>query len=64
MANLAAYSNDTRLVIKCGLTSSEDKHGNLGVKGSGDSSILGYVDSKQMVKNICTSQKYISWYYS
>ena len=61
MANLAPYRNYTRLVINRGLTVSEDKNGNLGVRGSGDYYILSYLDSKHMMKNICTSQKYISW---
>ena len=63
MADLAASCNDTILVINRGITGSEDKHGNLGVRGIGYSSILVYVDSKQMVKNICASQKYTSWSY-
>ena len=62
MANLAASQNDTRLVINRGLTVAKDKYGNLGVRGgSGDSSLLGSVDSKQMVKNLCSSQKKTSW---
>ena len=46
MENLAESHNDTRLVIKHGLTSSEDKYGNLGFRGSGYYSLLYYVDSK------------------
>ena len=63
MANLYASRNDTRLVINRDLTVSQNKNSNLGIKGSVDSSILGSIDSKNMVKNICTSHKYISWYY-
>ena len=63
MENLFASLNDTRLVINHSLTVSEDKHFNLGVRGSVDSSILSSVDIKYMVKNICTERKYISWYY-
>ena len=63
MANLAASRNDKILLINRGTTVSEDKHGNLGIRGSGDSSILVSIDSKQMMKNICTSQKDISWSY-
>ena len=63
MANLAASHNDTRMIINRGLTISDDNDGNLGVRGCGDSSILGSIDSKQMVKNLCTSQKHISWSY-
>ena len=54
MANLAAFCNDTILVINRRLTISEDKHGNLCVRGSVDSYILGSVYSKHTVKNICT----------
>ena len=35
---------------------SEDKHSNLVIRGNGDYSILVSVYSKQMVKNLCTSQ--------
>ena len=63
MKNVSASRNDTRLFIKRCLTFSEDKHGNLGIIGSRDSYILGSVDSKHMVKNLCTSQKYIYWSY-
>ena len=49
--HLAASCNNTRLVIKRYLTVIVDKHVNLGVKGSGDSSILGSVDIRQTVKN-------------
>ena len=63
MENLVASSNDTILVINRSITGSEVKHGNLGIRVSEDSSILGYVDSKHMVKNICTSQKCIFWSY-
>ena len=55
MAYLAASGNDTRLVIKLGLTFSEDKHGNLDVRGIGYYYILGSGDGKKMVKNVCTS---------
>ena len=51
---LSASHNDTRLVINRDLTVSEYKHDNLGIIGSGDSSIMGSVDSKQMAENICT----------
>jgi hypothetical protein len=63
MANLAASKSDTRLIINRGLTVSSDKNKNLEVRGINDSSLLGSIDSKQMVKNLCTSQKYISWSY-
>ena len=55
MENLYAFLNDTLLVVNRNITVSEDKHGNLSVIGSKYYFILGSVDSKQMVKNICKS---------
>ena len=63
MTNLAASQSDTRLIINRGITVGNDSNGNLQVRGSKDSSLLGSVDSKQMVKNLCTSQKFLSWSY-
>ena len=63
MANLAASQSDTRLIINRGLTVGNDSKGNLQVRGSKDSSLLGSVDSKQIVKNLYTSQKFLSWSY-
>jgi predicted GIY-YIG superfamily endonuclease len=63
MANMAASQCDTRLVINRGLTVGKEIYGNLGVRGNIDSTLLGSVDSKQMVKNLCTSQKYVKWDY-
>ena len=58
MLNLASSQNDTRLVINRSLTVAKDKYVNLGVRGgSGDSSLLGSVDSEKMIKNLCSSQK-------
>ena len=37
MENMAATHNDTRLIIKRGLTVGEDKYGSLEVKGKSDS---------------------------
>ena len=63
MTNLASSCNNTILVTNRGLTVSEDKHNNLVVRGSGDSSTFGSVDSKYTMKNICTLKKYIYWSY-
>ena len=49
MTNVATSCNDTKLVINRSLTISEYKHGNLGVRGSVYSYILGSVDSKHIV---------------
>ena len=59
--NIAASSNDTRLVINCSLNIGEDKHNTLGFRGNGNYYILGSVDSKHMVKSLFTSQIYITW---
>ena len=59
MSTLDASRNDTRLVINRGLTVSEYIHGPLGGIKRGYSFMLGSVDIKQIVKNICTPQKYI-----
>ena len=63
MENLAASHNDKILVINRSLTVRKDKHGILGVRGSLYYYILGSVDIKHTAKNICTSQKCISWSY-
>ena len=62
-ANMAASQSDTRLIIERGLTVPDSKKDNLGVRGQNDSELLGSVDSKQMVKNLCTSQTKIKWSY-
>ena len=57
LTNLAANHQDTRIIIRRGLTA-DDKTGGLGVRGSGDSSMLESFDSKAMVRNLCASQRY------
>ena len=59
MENLAASRNATRLVIKCDLTGSEDKHDILGVRVSRYYYIFGSIDSKQMVKVFSHKKKHI-----
>ena len=61
MSNMETSQCDTRLVIKTGLTVWKDKYGSLDVRNVNDSTLLGSVDSKQMMKNLCTSQKFIKW---
>ena len=64
MTNPAASQTDTRLMINKDLTVGNDSKGNLEVRGyESNSSLLGSVDSKQMVKKLCTSQKNINWLY-
>ena len=61
MTNLAANHQDTRIIIKQGLTV-DDQSGELGLRGVGDSSMLESFDSKQMVCNLCASQSIIKWH--
>eukprot|EP00957_Ditylum_brightwellii_P127618 9732178-Ditylum_brightwellii.AAC.1 len=46
------------MVLHKGLTVAEDELGGLAVQQRDDSAILGSVDSKQVVHNLCASQKY------
>ena len=60
MTNLSVNHQDSRIVLNRGLTVSEDKQNNgLALRGSNDTSLLGSIDSKQMVKNLSSSQRYI-----
>ena len=58
LTNLSANYQDTRLVLRRGLTVGDDKTGGLGLRGQGDSSMLESFDSKAMVRNLCASQSY------
>ena len=40
------------------MTVDENKSGELGLRGTGDSSMLESFDSKAMVRNLCASQEY------
>ena len=60
LTNLSATHLDTRIAMNRGLTAGSDTLGGLGVRGGNDSSgaaLLGSIDSNQMVKNLCASQK-------
>jgi hypothetical protein len=57
LTNLAANHQDTRIVIRRGLTVDE-KSGGLGLRGTGDTSMLESFDSKAMVRNLCAAQQY------
>ena len=60
MTNLSVNHQDSRIVLNRGLTVGEDnKNNGLALRGSNDSSLLGSIDSKQMVKNLSSSQRYI-----
>ena len=61
MTNLSVNHNDARIVLHRGLTVDDESDIGIGVRGkkSGDSAILESIDSKQMVKNLSSSEKYI-----
>ena len=59
MTNLTFNHQDSIIVLNRGLTVDEENKNNLGLRCSHDSSLLGSIDSKQMVKNLSSSQKYI-----
>ena len=61
MTNLAVNHNDARIVLHRGLTVDEDSDIGIGVRGkkNGDSVLLESIDSKQMVKNLSSSEKYM-----
>ena len=58
LTNLAANHQDTRVIIRRGLTVDANKNGELGLRGTGDSSMLELFDSKSMVRNLCASQQH------
>ena len=58
LTNLAVNHEDTHLILNRGLTVADDAKGGLGLRGKGGSSLLESIDNKQMVKNLCFSQKY------
>ena len=62
LSNLLLNSVDSRLIISRGLTCED---GNIGirVKSSKDTNLHDSIDSKQMVKNLCASQKYIPMHF-
>ena len=59
--NITANREDTRVILNRGSTVDENSNSGLGLRGKGDSSLIGSVDNKQMVRNLYYSQKYISW---
>ncbi len=60
MTNMSATHLDTRIAMNRGLTAGPDTLSGLGVKGGNDSSgaaLLGSIDSNEMVRNLCASQR-------
>ena len=61
LTNLSANHEDTQLILNRGLTVADNKNGGLALRGKGDSALVESIDNKQMVRNLCFSQKYVSW---
>ena len=60
ISNEVTNQNDTRMIINKGLTASRDKNGGLKLRGGNESSpLLDSVDSKQVIKELMSSQKYL-----
>jgi hypothetical protein len=61
LSNLSAIHLDTRVAMFRGLTAADNTLGGLGIRGGKSiksTSLLGSIDSTQMVKNLCASQQY------
>ena len=58
LTNLSANHEDTRLMLNRGLTVAGNDIGGLKLRGKEDSCLTNSVDNKQMVRNLCMSQKY------
>ena len=58
LSNLLLNNTDSRIILHRGLTCCD---GNIGIsiRSSGDTSLHDSIDSKQIVKNLCASQKYL-----
>ena len=61
LTNITANHEDSRIILNRGLTVDENSKSGLGLRGKGDSALIGSVDNRQMVRNLCYSQKYINW---
>eukprot|EP00957_Ditylum_brightwellii_P021133 1593012-Ditylum_brightwellii.AAC.1 len=61
MSNISASFSETRVIMSKGLTVDDDKKCSLNACGNKESSFLCSIDSKQQVRNLCTSQKYCRW---
>ena len=58
LTNLSLNHQDSRIVLNRGLTVDSNTTSGMGVRCKNDSSLFEAVDSKQMVRNLCASQKY------
>eukprot|EP00957_Ditylum_brightwellii_P142985 10894454-Ditylum_brightwellii.AAC.1 len=64
LTSLSINHNDIQIVLNHGLAAAEDKTGGWGLKAGIDSPLLESIDSKQMVNNLCASQKGIEGTFS
>ena len=62
LSNLLLNTVDSRLIIARGLTCSDSDVG-IRVKDSGETRLHDSIDSKQMVKNLCASQKFLPMHF-
>ena len=62
LSNLLLNSVDSRLIIARGLTCTDGNVG-LKLKSSKETSLHDSIDSKQIVKNLCASQKYLPMHF-
>ena len=61
VCNEATNHSDTRMVINKGLTASKEESSGLKLRGGNDTSpLLDAIDSKQIIKQLMASQKYLS----
>ena len=59
MVNLATNKHNSRIVVRRGLTACANESSGLKLRGGDDiSHLLDSIDSKQMIKNLMTSQRY------
>lgn len=61
LSNLSANHCDTGITINRGLSADKDDKGGLALRGKSDTSLMESIDSKQMGKNLCISQKFHEW---
>jgi len=60
LCSIAANHNDMRSSGK-GMTATDDSVGGLDLRGKDNSNFLHSIDSRQMVKNLCSSQEFFQW---
>ena len=61
LTNMTENYEDTRLILRRGVTVGKDNTCGLVLRGKGDSALLESVGNKEMVLNLYFSQKYFLW---